>query len=69
SPAFKGLTTSNGIIKDNKDIVNILANHYEKHFEQPIYDLNNPYYIECINAYKEIENGPNLPLQKIEYNE
>ncbi|CAF2056125.1 unnamed protein product [Rotaria magnacalcarata] len=70
SPSFKGLAASNGIIKDNKEIINILANHYKKeHFEQPIYYLNNPYHIECINAYKEIESGPNLSLQKIEHDE
>ncbi|CAF1400133.1 unnamed protein product [Rotaria sordida] len=63
------LTTSYGIIKNSQEIVNLLANHYEKHFEQPIHDINNPYHIECINAYKEIENGPNLPLQNIEYEE
>ena len=69
SPSFKGLTTSNGIIKNNHEIVNLLVNHYEKHFEQPIHDINNPYHIECLNVYKEIENGPNLPLQNIEYDE
>jgi hypothetical protein len=69
SPSFKGITTSHGIIKNNQEIVNMLADHYEKHFELPIHDINNPFHIECINAYNEIENGPNLPLQNIEYEE
>lgn len=68
-PAFKGLTTLNGIIKNNQEIVNTLADHYEKHFEEPKHDSNNPYHIECIKVYNEIQNGPNLPLENIRYDE
>ena len=68
-PSFRDLTTKNDIVKDNQMIVNNLLDYYERHFAQPVHNPNNPYYIECIEAYKRIENTPNIPLQKIEFDE
>ncbi|CAF5015438.1 unnamed protein product, partial [Rotaria socialis] len=36
---FKGITTDMGIIKDHQLIADTLANFYEKHFENPSFDI------------------------------
>ena len=45
TPSFKGLTTSNGILKDNERIVVSLANYYEIDFSEPTPDRNNPFHV------------------------
>ncbi|CAF4682758.1 unnamed protein product, partial [Rotaria sp. Silwood2] len=54
SPPFRGLKTSNGIIKDSEEIVEILADHYEKHFSLPITDLNNSHHSKSLEASNQI---------------
>ncbi|CAF1283397.1 unnamed protein product [Adineta steineri] len=69
NPSFRGLTTPEGIVKDNKEIVTLLADYYEKHFEKPIHNNNNRYHNECIETYKRIEDLPNIPLENIKFDE
>ncbi|CAF1410211.1 unnamed protein product, partial [Rotaria sordida] len=38
SPAFRGLKTPNGVVKNNQEIADQLANYYEKHFAEPTSD-------------------------------
>jgi hypothetical protein len=38
--SFKGLTTNNEILKDNKQIIDQLANYYENHLQLPSEYLN-----------------------------
>ncbi|CAF1403268.1 unnamed protein product [Rotaria sordida] len=40
SPAFRGLKTPNGVVKNNQEIADQLANCYEKHFAEPTSDIN-----------------------------
>jgi hypothetical protein len=65
SPAFCGLKTSDGIEKDSKKIVDILAEHYEKYFPLPEIDLNNTHHFKALEAYKQISYTPNIPLDQI----
>jgi hypothetical protein len=69
TPSFKGLTTSNGILKDNQQIADQLANYYEKHFCDPIHDNNNLFHLECLEAYEKIKNTPNISLCQIKMEE
>jgi hypothetical protein len=69
TPAFRGITTPNEIIKNNQEIVNLLADYYEKHFEQPEYDIDNHYHIGCIDIYDKAAETSNIPLQSIKYDE
>ncbi|CAF4466438.1 unnamed protein product [Didymodactylos carnosus] len=65
SPPFRGLTTTAGVIKDHQQIVDILANFYEKHFEASGHDPNLLAHEEAIEPYNNISYIPNCPLEKI----
>ncbi|CAF3631416.1 unnamed protein product, partial [Rotaria socialis] len=65
TPSFKGLTTDNKIVKDHNEIVNTLADHYEKHFEAPTINPNNPFHIDATQSYNEFIQLTNIPLESI----
>ncbi|CAF3260297.1 unnamed protein product, partial [Rotaria sp. Silwood2] len=69
SPPFRGLNVNNIIIKDPETIVDILANHYEKHFADPQHDENNIVHQKCISIYEQLGYMPNIPLDNISINE
>jgi hypothetical protein len=69
TPAFKGLTTPSGIITDHQLIADTLANFYERHFESPSFDLNNPIHQDVIKKYESISQLPNIPLEIISLEE
>ncbi|CAF3134858.1 unnamed protein product, partial [Rotaria sp. Silwood2] len=70
SPPFRGLTLDNNDRETNPDkIVELLADHYEKHFEVPSYDRANLAHVHSMSAYKEIASTPDLPLAQIELEE
>ncbi|CAF2985258.1 unnamed protein product [Rotaria sp. Silwood2] len=69
SPPFRGLTVNSGIMKNPKDIVDTLANHYERHFAEPTPDMNNVIQQKYISIYDKIALLPNIPLDPIPINE
>ncbi|CAF2955105.1 unnamed protein product [Rotaria sp. Silwood2] len=69
SPPFRGLTVNSGIMKNPKDIVDTLANHYEQHFAEPTPDTNNVIQQKYIAIYNKIALLPNIPLDPIPINE
>ncbi|CAF3291452.1 unnamed protein product [Rotaria socialis] len=69
SPPFRGLNVNNTIIKETASIVEILANHYEKHFAEHQHDENNIVHQKCISIYEQLGYMPNIPLDKISINE
>jgi hypothetical protein len=69
SPAFRGLKTTNGIVKDKQEIADQLADFYEKHFAEPTFDNKNPFHLECIEAYERINLSPNFTLEQIKIEE
>lgn len=68
-PSFKGLTIENDKITDPKKIVDVLANHYEEHFQQPQHDENNLKHINAINVFENLQYLPAIPLEQIKYQE
>ncbi len=52
-------------MKDNKEIVDQLANYNENHFSEPIHDNNNIFHLEYLEAYERIRNIPNISLCQI----
>ncbi|CAM4908328.1 unnamed protein product [Rotaria socialis] len=69
TPSFQGLTTKTEIIRDNQKIANRLAKYYKKHFSEPEYDNKNLFHIECIEAYKRIEETASIALGQIKFDE
>ncbi|CAF4730825.1 unnamed protein product, partial [Rotaria sp. Silwood2] len=69
SSPFRGLTVNSGIMKNPKDIVDTLANHYERHFAEPTPDMNNVIQQKYISIYDKIALLPNIPLDPIPINE
>ena len=69
SPPFQGITVGAKKITDNKEIVDILANFFEKHFKEPEFDKNKEEHIHAIEIYTQIEYIPNIPLEQITINE
>lgn len=69
APPFKGITTKDGKETDARKIVDILADHYEKHFESPAFDESNVFHKEAISAYMNLDYTPNIPLQQIKREE
>ena len=67
SPISRFNNQSRKKMKDPKKIVDILADHYEKHFEESIPNLNNPFHQECLSIYENIAYTPNIPLEKNNY--
>ncbi|CAF3875077.1 unnamed protein product [Rotaria sp. Silwood1] len=45
--------------------LDLLADHYEKHFDEPEPDNNNPFHCECLSIYDQISRAPTLPLESI----
>lgn len=43
----------------------LLTDHYEKHFSFSAHDLNNLNHLHSINTYHEIASLPDLPLDQI----
>ncbi|CAF2985277.1 unnamed protein product [Rotaria sp. Silwood2] len=69
SPPFRGLTVNSVIMKNPKDIVDTLANHYERHFAEPTPDMNNVIQQKYISIYDKIALLSNIPLDPIPINE
>ncbi|CAF3609920.1 unnamed protein product [Rotaria sp. Silwood1] len=69
SPAFRGLKTPNGVVKNNQEIVDQLAKFYEKHFAEPSPVSKNYFHLKCLEAYENIKHSPNLPLDPIKIEE
>ena len=70
SPPFHGLTTVNKIKeKDPKMVVEMLAEHYEKHFSMPLYNSRNPTHVQAVNTYENIGREPYYPLEQIRFEE
>ncbi|CAF3541531.1 unnamed protein product [Rotaria sp. Silwood1] len=69
SPAFRGLKTPNGVVKNNQEIADQLANFYEKHFAEPTSDSKNYFHLKCLEAYENIKHSSNLPLDQIKIEE
>ncbi|CAF1170931.1 unnamed protein product [Didymodactylos carnosus] len=69
TPSFRGLTTNGGVLKGNQEIADQLANYYEKHFSEPVFDVNNTFHLECIESYEKIKNTQNISLGKIKLEE
>jgi hypothetical protein len=59
SPAFSGLKTRCGIVKDKQEVADQLADFYEKHFAEPTFDRKNHSHLECREAYERIRLSPN----------
>ncbi|CAF4194733.1 unnamed protein product [Rotaria magnacalcarata] len=65
---FRGLTLENNNNEMNPNkIVEILADHYEKHFETPSYNRSNNAHRHSMCIYEEIASTPDLPLEQIRY--
>jgi uncharacterized protein (UPF0147 family) len=69
SPPFRGLNINSVRVKDPKEIVDILAKHYEKHFAEPKHDEKNVIHQKCISIYEQISYIPNIPLESISITE
>jgi hypothetical protein len=71
TPPFRGLSDVNNKSKiiNSQEIVDTVANYFENHFKEPEHNMNNPIHIEQIEAYKQIEYIPNIPLEQITINE
>lgn len=65
TPPFKGITTKDGKLTNQKEIVNILANYYEKHFSAPKHDPLNESHQQSINIFNALSYTPAIPLQQI----
>ena len=69
-PPFRGLTNENKLkITDPKAIVNLLADHYEKHFAAPKEDESNLAHRQAMETYERLRATPNEALQPIESRE
>jgi len=69
SPAFRGLKTPKGVVKNKQEIADQLADFYEKHFAEPIFDSKNHFHLECLKAYERIKQAPKLSLEQIKIDE
>ncbi|CAF1165560.1 unnamed protein product, partial [Rotaria sordida] len=56
-------------MKNPKDIVDTLANYYQRHFAEPTPDMNNIIQQKYISIYDKIALLPNIPLDPIPINE
>ena len=63
TPPFRGLNTSQGLVKDSRQIVEILADHYEQHFSAPKHDERNPIHLKSIEIYEQMSYTPCIPLE------
>ncbi|CAF3819331.1 unnamed protein product, partial [Rotaria magnacalcarata] len=69
SPQFRGIKNGSEIITENAKIVDILADYFEKHFQEPEYDKYNSEHLLTIERFNQIEYTSNLPLEPITMNE
>ncbi|CAF1186396.1 unnamed protein product [Adineta ricciae] len=65
APPFKGLTTAYGFMKDPQAIADTLAEHYEKHFEQPTFDKKNAVHVNAMKIYEKVSQLPDVSLGNI----
>ena len=69
APSFRGLSSGSVRTTDPKEIVNILADHYENHFEEPKHDESNPIHLESITIFEKLAYLPPIPLEQIKFQE
>ncbi|CAF1548972.1 unnamed protein product [Adineta ricciae] len=69
APPFKGIQTEYDKKTDPKQIVNMLADHYEKHFANPQHDTSNKLHQEAIDIFENFKYLPKIPLEQITYQE
>ena len=69
STPFRGLTLQNEKITEPKKIVEVLADHYEEHFGEPLPNSNNNFHNECLSIYEKISSLTNIPLENISVEE
>ena len=69
TPPFKGLSTSSGIVKNPTEIVDILADHFEKHFSSPQHDQKNKIHKKAIEIFDSVSYIPSMPLEPIKFEE
>jgi hypothetical protein len=69
APPFKGISTNNGKLTNEKDIVDTLANYYEQHFSPPQHDLLNQSHINSIEIFNNLSYLPAVPLDQIKFEE
>ena len=65
SPPFKGISSGTSKITDQTMVVDILANYFEMHFNEPKYDEFNENHLQAIQTYQQFEYLPNIPLERI----
>ncbi|CAF3363915.1 unnamed protein product [Rotaria socialis] len=69
SPSFKGLNVNQQHITDPNEIVNTLADHYEKHFSAPLPNMSNEIHKQAIEIFENLTHMPQMPLKAIKYDE
>jgi hypothetical protein len=69
SPPFRGLGTDNVKATGRNKVVDMLADHYEKHFEKPQHDKENWTHQEAIPFYTGLGYLPGIPLEQIKLQE
>ncbi len=69
TPPFKGLSTNNRKLTNEKDIGNTLANYYEQHFSSPQHDLLNQSHVNSIDIFDNLSYLPAVPLDQIKFEE
>ncbi|CAF4881074.1 unnamed protein product [Rotaria socialis] len=65
APSFKGLTTTDGIIKNQQMVADTLADYYEKHFQTTTFDPTNQIHIDASKTFKDFSRLPNISLEKV----
>ena len=69
TPPFRGLSTDKGRITDPKKIVEILADHYETHFQEPDHNERNPAHRNAMVFFENLQYLPSIPLEQIRFEE
>ncbi|CAF1501089.1 unnamed protein product [Rotaria magnacalcarata] len=69
APPFRGISKDSRKITNTQEIADTIANFFEKHFQEPAYDINNPIHQEAIDSFKQIEYTPRVPLEQISIKE
>ena len=69
SPQFKGIKKRSELTTKDTKIVELLANYFEKHFQEPEYDETNKEHLLAMDKFKQIEYTPNTPLEQITMSE
>ncbi|CAF3697342.1 unnamed protein product [Rotaria socialis] len=69
APPFLGISKDSRKITNTQEIADTIANFFEKHFQEPAYDIDNPIHQEAIDSFKQIEYTPRVPLEQISIKE